>query len=61
MEMSRTPDILADAAFYILSRSSAECTGNTFIDEQVLAEEGITDLSNYSVAPGAKLYNDLFV
>ena len=61
MKMSRTPDILADAAFYILSRSSAECTGNTFIDEQVLAEEGITDLSNYSVVPGAKLYNDLFV
>ena len=61
MKMSRTPDILADAAYYILSRPSADCTGNTFIDEQVLAEEGITDLSHYSVVPGAKLYNDLFV
>lgn len=61
MNMSRTPEIMADAAWYILSKSSAECTGNTFIDEQVLANEGITDLSKYSVVPGAKLYTDLFV
>jgi len=61
MNMSRTPEIMADAAWYILSKSSVECTGNTFIDEQVLANEGITDLSKYSVVPGAKLYNDLFV
>ena len=59
--MSRTPDILADAAYYILSKPSVECTGNLFIDEQVLAKEGITDLEKYSVVPGAKLYNDLFV
>ncbi len=59
--MSRTVDILADAAYYILRQSSAECTGNLFIDEQVLAKEGITDLEKYSVVPGAKLYNDLFV
>ncbi|MBI3136951.1 MAG: NAD(P)-dependent oxidoreductase [Sphingobacteriales bacterium] len=59
--MSRTPDILADAAYAILRRSSGECTGNLFIDEQVLAEEGITDLEKYSVVPGAQLYNDLFV
>lgn len=59
--MSRTPDILADAAYAILSRPSGECTGNLFIDEQVLAQEGITDLEKYSVVPGAQLYTDLFV
>ena len=61
MNMSRTPEIMADAAWYILSKSSTECTGNSFIDEQVLANEGISDLSKYSVVPGAKLYTDLFV
>ena len=59
--MSRVPEILADAAFYIFSKTSAECTGNCFIDEDVLAAEGITDLDKYSVVPGAKLYRDLFV
>jgi citronellol/citronellal dehydrogenase len=59
--MSRTVDILADAAYYILRQSSTECSGNLFIDEQVLAKEGITDLDKYSVVPGGKLYTDLFV
>ena len=61
MKMSRTVDIIADAAYLILSKPSGECTGNTFIDEDVLAAEGITDLGKYSVVPGAQLYNDLFV
>ncbi|MBL7702254.1 MAG: NAD(P)-dependent oxidoreductase [Ferruginibacter sp.] len=61
MKMSRTVDIIADAAYYILSKPSTTCTGNTFIDEEVLAAEGITDLAKYSVVPGAQLYNDLFV
>ena len=61
MNMSRTPEILADAAYIILSKPSTECTGNTFIDEIVLAGEGITDLEKYSVVKGAQLYNDLFV
>ncbi|MEO6730498.1 MAG: NAD(P)-dependent oxidoreductase [Ferruginibacter sp.] len=61
IKMSRTPEIMADAAYYILSRPSTECSGNTFIDEDVLATEGITDLSKYAVVPGGKLYNDLFV
>lgn len=61
MNMSRTTEIMADAAYYILSKRSTECTGNTFIDEAVLAAEGITDLAKYAVVPGAKLYNDLFV
>ncbi len=59
--MSRNADIVADAAYFILSRSSSECTGNTFIDDNVLAEEGITDLDNYAVVKGAQLYNDLFL
>lgn len=59
--MSRKPDILADCAYYILSKPSTECTGNCFIDEDVLANEGISDLSGYSVVPGAKLYEDLFL
>ena len=59
--MSRTPEILADAAYYILRQPSTACTGNLFIDEQVLAKEGITDLEKYSVVPGGQLYNDLFV
>jgi len=61
VNMSRTPEIIADAAFYILQKSSVECTGNTFIDEEVLANEGITDLEKYAVIPGGKLYTDLFL
>ena len=59
--MSRTTDILADAAYFILSKTNCEYTGNTFIDEDVLVKEGITDLTKYSVVAGAKLYQDLFV
>jgi citronellol/citronellal dehydrogenase len=61
MKMSRKPDIIADAAYYILSKPSADCTGNSFIDEAVLAAEGISDLSRYAVVPGGKLYQDLFI
>ena len=61
MKMSRTPEILADAAYYILKQQSTECTGNLFIDEDVLAKEGVNDLDKYAVTQGGKLYNDLFV
>ena len=61
INMSRTTDIISDAAFYILNKSSKECTGNTFIDEEVLALAGITDLEKYSVVAGGKLYTDLFL
>jgi len=50
----RTPAILADAAYVIFNRASAECTGNFFVDDEVLAAEGITDLEKYSVTPGTK-------
>ena len=50
----RTPEILADAAYIILNRDSASCSGNFFVDDEVLASEGITDLEKYSVVPGTK-------
>lgn len=61
IQRSRTPEIVADAAFYILQKPSAECTGNFFIDEDLLATEGITDFSKYAVNPEQKLMKDLFV
>ena len=61
IKMSRTPEIIADAAYYILRKASAIYTGNTFIDEAVLKAEGISDLEKYSVVPGANLYQDLFI
>ena len=48
----RKPEILADAAYEILNRPSAECTGNFFVDDEVLAEAGVTDLDKYAVVPG---------
>ncbi len=60
MARSRTPEIVADAAHAILGRDPRSCTGNTFIDDEVLAEEGVTDLSKYS-ADDAELALDLFV
>lgn len=59
--ISRSPEIVADAAHAILSRPSRECTGNFFIDELVLREEGVTDFAKY--APGAEgpLAADYFV
>jgi citronellol/citronellal dehydrogenase len=50
----RKPEILADAAHIIFNRDAKECTGNFFVDDMVLASEGITDLEKYSVTPGTK-------
>jgi citronellol/citronellal dehydrogenase len=61
IQRSRTPEIVADAAYYILKRSSVACTGNFFIDEDVLASEGVTDFGKYAVNPGQELMKDLFV
>jgi citronellol/citronellal dehydrogenase len=57
---SRKPSIVADAALHILSQSS-DCTGRFFIDEEALAEAGITDLEQYSVTPGGPLQPDFYV
>ena len=48
----RKPEILADSAYVILNRPAATTTGNFFVDDEVLASEGITDLEKYSVKPG---------
>ncbi|RYZ22963.1 MAG: NAD(P)-dependent oxidoreductase [Chitinophagaceae bacterium] len=61
VQRSRIPDIVADAAFAILSRNSKECTGNFFIDEEVLQQEGVTDFSKYAVNAGNELQKDLFI
>ena len=50
----RTPEILADAAYIVLNRESKSCTGNFFVDDELLASQGITDLEKYSVVPGTK-------
>jgi len=50
----RTPEILADAAYVILNRPAKETTGNFFVDDEVLASVGVTDLEGYSVVPGTK-------
>ncbi len=60
MRRARQPAIMADAAQAILTRPSRGCTGNFFIDDEVLAEEGITDLSIYGGAEG-ELQQDLFL
>jgi citronellol/citronellal dehydrogenase len=60
-KMSRTPEILADAAAIILTKPATIYTGKLLIDEEVFREEGIHDLSRYSVVPGAQLYKDLFL
>ncbi|MDH3745873.1 MAG: NAD(P)-dependent oxidoreductase [Acidobacteriota bacterium] len=57
----RKPEILADAAHAILARDSRECTGNFFIDDEVLAEEGVEDFDIYAVEPGQPLLEDLFL
>ena len=57
---SRTPQIMADAAHAILTRPSRECTGNFFIDDEVLREGGITDLSPYG-GPDETLQRDIFL
>ena len=58
---TRRPEILADAAHWILTRPSRECSGNFFIDDEVLARAGVHDLERYAVAPGERLVADFFV
>jgi citronellol/citronellal dehydrogenase len=58
---SRKPDIIADAAHVILTRSSRECTGNFFIDEDLLRSTGVTDFGTYAVDPDAQLIPDFFI
>ena len=61
MRMSRTPGIVADAAFAILSKPSTENTGQFFIDEEILRKEGVTDFDRYAVDNSQKLMKDFFL
>jgi len=61
MNRSRKPEIMADAAYLILTKPAAQNTGNFFLDEDVLASAGIEDLEQYAFAPGHDLMPDIFV
>jgi citronellol/citronellal dehydrogenase len=61
LKRARKPAIMADAAHAILCRDSRQCTGQFFLDEQVLTTAGMTDLDHYAVEPGSELLDDLFV
>ncbi|MBI3480541.1 MAG: NAD(P)-dependent oxidoreductase [Nitrosomonadales bacterium] len=61
LRASRKPAIMADAAHVILTRDSRACSGNFFIDEQVLSEAGVSDFDQYAVSPGTPLFSDLFL
>jgi citronellol/citronellal dehydrogenase len=61
VDRSRTPEIVADAAHAILTKPSRQCTGNFFLDEEVLRAEGITDFERYAVKPGVELMPDFFI
>ena len=60
-EQCRKPAIMGDAAQAILTRDASSCTGNFFIDDEVLAEAGVEDLDQYAVEPGQPLLPDLFL
>jgi citronellol/citronellal dehydrogenase len=61
MRRARSPEIVADAAHAVLVRDPRSCTGNAFIDDEVLAEAGITDLDRYAAAEDTDLSLDIFV
>jgi len=58
---SRKPEIMGDAAYAILTKPAKEVTGKFFIDDEVMAAEGVTDLTKYAVSPGSPLFPDFFV
>lgn len=61
MKACRKPEIMADAAHAIFSRPARDCSGNFFIDDEVLKAEGVTDFDQYAVSPGTALMPDFFV
>lgn len=61
IEASRTPEIMGDAAYWIFQRDSRDCTGNFFIDDEVLTMEGCYDFTKYAVDPSKKPMPDFFV
>ena len=61
LENCRKPDIIADAAHAIFTRDARTATGNFYVDEEVLASEGVTDFTRYALKPGAPLIPDFFL
>ncbi len=61
MAHSRRPEIMGDAAHFIVTRPSRACTGRFFIDDEALTEAGVTDFDAYAVRPGEILYRDLLI
>ncbi|MBX7165077.1 MAG: NAD(P)-dependent oxidoreductase [Pirellulales bacterium] len=61
MNQCRKPEIMADAAYAILTSDSRKCTGNFFIDEDLLRERGVKDFEQYAVVPGHELMPDFFL
>jgi len=58
---SRKPEIVADAAHWILTQPARECSGNFFLDDDVLRGTGLKDLDRYAVEPGQPLFKDFFL
>jgi citronellol/citronellal dehydrogenase len=58
---SRKPEIMGDAAYFVFARPFTECTGNFFIDDEVLRTEGIVGLDEYAVDPRQELLPDFFL
>ena len=61
MKACRKPEIMADAAYAIFNRPAKTCSGNFFIDDEVLTAEGVTNFDQYAVSPGTPLMPDFFV
>ncbi len=61
IQQSRTPEIMSDAAHAVLTRESSECSGNFFVDEDVLREQGVEDFESYAVDPSQPLMPDFFL
>lgn len=61
IKMSRRPEIIADAAYYLFNRTVKTCSGRFCIDEDILNEEGIHDFSKYAMDPSSPLMPDLFL
>jgi citronellol/citronellal dehydrogenase len=61
LRQSRSPEIMADAACAILCRPASNYTGNFVLDDEVLAEEGVTDFDHYRNDPSSSLLPDIFV
>jgi len=60
-EQARKPEIMAEAAYWILTQDSRQVTGRSFLDEDVLREAGISDFSGYAMDPAITPDLDYFV